>query len=338
MRICQHIPAALLLISVSIAGDAWSQTNPTGADGVPVPEDRAGGEVVYTLGYLDALVLGLVEGVTEFLPISSTGHLILTEHVLGLNGEGAIPPGSGTGDAIPGFGEAVNAYTVVIQVGAIMAVGLLYWGKIVSIFLGVAGRDREGALLARNLLVAFIPAVVAGVTLESLVEKYLFNTWNVAAALFAGGFLMIGVEKWRSGKGKVASGEPGPDLHDLSIRQSLFIGLLQCVALWPGTSRSMMTMIGGYLAGLAPRRAAEFSFLLGLPTLAGAAAYKSIRSGAGMLEVLGWGPILFGCGVAAVSAAIAVKWMVGYLSRHGFVLFGWYRIVLAIVILVLMLK
>lgn len=272
--------------------------------------------------YGDAFALGIVEGVTEFLPISSTGHLILAKKFLGFGSD------TRTGGSI---NSAVDAYIIVIQAGAIAAVLFLYWGKIVTILLGIQGKSREGLLLGRNLLAAFIPAVVIGLTLEDMVDKYLFNHWPVIVALAAGAVLMLGVESWRARRSD-GFGGPEADLHELTIRQSLLIGLLQCVALWPGTSRSMMAIVGGYMAGLSPRRAAEFSFLLGLPTLGGAAFYKGLKYGPEIITDLGWGPMSLGFVVAAVSAAISVKWLVGYLGRHGLALFAWYRIALAVIL------
>ena len=275
--------------------------------------------------YGDAFTLGIVEGVTEFLPISSTGHLILAKKFLGFGSDAR------TGGTIK---SAVDAYIIVIQSGAIAAVLFLYWGKIYTMLLGIQGKSREGLLLGRNLLVAFLPAVVIGLTLEDLVEKYLFNHWPVLVALVAGAVLMLAVESWRARRSAGSEG-PGANLHELTVRQSLLIGLLQCVALWPGTSRSMMAIVGGYMAGLSPRRAAEFSFLLGLPTLGGAAFYKGFKYGPEIISDLGWGPMSLGFVVAAVSAAISVKWLVGYLGRHGLALFAWYRIALAVMMVLL---
>ncbi len=271
--------------------------------------------------YGDAIVLGLVEGVTEFLPISSTGHLILAKKFLGIGSDDQ------TGGTIE---SAVDAYIIVIQAGAIAAVLLLYWNKIVMVFLGIRGKSRDGLMLGRNLLVAFLPAVVIGLTIEDLIDKYLFNHWPVLVALVAGAALMLAIESWRARRQSSGYGDPETDLHELTIRQSLLIGLLQCVAMWPGTSRSMMVIVGGYIAGLSPRRAAEFSFLLGLPTLGGAAFYKGLKYGPEIMADLGWAPMTLGFVVAAASAAISVKWLVGYLGRHGLALFAWYRIALAV--------
>jgi undecaprenyl-diphosphatase len=291
-----------------------------------------------TLTNGDAVILGVVEGVTEFLPISSTGHLILADHFLGLDEETPIASAHDSGHAEGDSGpkpvtvkQAADAYIIVIQIGAIAAVLIICWARVWSILMGLLGKDRKGLLLARNLIVAFLPAVVIGLLLEKWIDRYLFNTWPVIAALFAGGLLILAAEGWRRRRQK--SDDAGPDLHELTVSQSLIIGLLQCVAMWPGTSRSMMTIVGGYLAGLSPVRAAEFSFLLGLITLGAASFYKGLEAGPALLHFFAPGPLLLGLAVATVSAAIAVKWMVGYLGRHGLGVFAWYRMALALVLL-----
>ncbi len=298
-----------------------------------------------TLNYREALILGLVEGITEFLPISSTGHLIITNQLLGLNREQPLnnqagaahlqePPSDNfpEGEAFT-LKSAVDAYTVIIQAGAIAAVLILYWAKVWSIILGLIGKNREGLLLGRNLLIALIPAVFFWLALENWIGQHLFNTWTVITALLTGSVLMLGVEHWRHKR--LSNHNAGLDLHELTPGKALLIGILQCIAMWPGTSRSMMAIVGGYLVGLSPRHAAEFSFLLGLPTLTGAAFYIGVKKGPVLLESFGLGPVLFGCLVAALSAAIAVKWMVQYLTRHGLSIFAYYRIILAALLIIL---
>jgi undecaprenyl-diphosphatase len=149
-------------------------------------------------------------------------------------------------------------------------------------------------------------------------------------ALVAGALLMLWAERWR--EANTGIGRTKGDASDLSARKALSIGLAQCLALWPGTSRSMVTIVGGYLAGLSPAKAAEFSFLVGLPTLGGAALYKGVRSGPAMIEVFGWSSVLLGAAVAAVSALIAVKFLVHIISRHGLAAFAYYRLVLAAIL------
>jgi undecaprenyl-diphosphatase len=290
----------------------------------------------------DAVVLGVVEGVTEFLPISSTGHLIITNQLLGLESEAQLVDGEGRPlwyraptpekpDGVPlTLKLAADTYAVVIQVGAIAAVVLLYWPQFVGMLLGLFGRSSAGVRLLRNVLLAFLPAALIGFALHDMIDRYLFSVEAVIAALIAGAILMLWAERWRqtnSGAG-YSKGEPA----DLTPRKALGIGLAQCLALWPGTSRSMVTIVGGYLAGLSPVKAAEFSFLVGLPTLAGAAVYKGYKSGGAMIEVFGWSSVLLGGFVAAISAAIAVKFLVSFLARNGLALFAYYRLGLAAVL------
>ena len=286
----------------------------------------------------DAVVLGLVEGVTEYLPVSSTGHLILSNRMLGLDAEEPVAGRDGkpvlvededTGAPVPfTLKDAADTYSIVIQGGAILAVAILYWRSLLSMAAGFLGRSPQGLRLARNLIVAFIPAAILGKLLGDRIQAVLFGPWPVVAALAAGGAFMFWVDRRRHGE----HSDTGPELHEMTVRQSLMVGLLQCVALWPGTSRSMMTMAGGYLAGLSVRKAAEFSFLLGFITLSAASAYKTLKHGDVMLQVLEPGPVILGIVVATVAAAVSVKWLVGFLSRHGLVPFAWYRIALSILL------
>ncbi len=291
-----------------------------------------------------AVVLGLVEGLTEFLPVSSTGHLIIANQLMGLESDKQLtgrdgrllwhkPPSRELPDGVPlTLKLAADTYTVVIQVGAIMAVVMLYWRQILLMLIGLMGRSSPGFRLLRNILLAFLPVAVVGLLLHGLIDKYLFSIWVVVAAQVAGALLMLWAERWRrmnSGIG-FSRGEPS----ELTVGKSLGIGFAQCAALCPGMSRSMMTIVPGYLAGLNPAKAAEFSFLVGLPVLAGAAAYKGFQSGPAMIEVFGWSSVLLGGLVAAISALVAVKFLVHYISRHGLAAFAYYRLALAVVLLV----
>lgn len=274
-----------------------------------------------------AIVLGLVEGITEYLPVSSTGHLILTSALLGLDR--------------PADKQAVDAFNIVIQGGAILAVLGLYWPRVLQMLRGLLGRDPVGLRLLVCLGIAFLPAAVLGLLLDDVIEAYLFRTGPVIAALILGGVFMILLDRWRDG----AFGRGGARYHglergveDITPGRALVIGLMQCVAMWPGTSRSMMTITGGVVAGLRPAAAAEFSFLLGLPTLGAACLYKLVKnvkhaSDTGtpnLFEQLGWTPVLLGMAVAMIAAIVAVRWLVGFLNRHGLEPFGWYRIVLGV--------
>jgi undecaprenyl-diphosphatase len=273
-----------------------------------------------SLGYGDAVVYGLVEGVTEFLPISSTGHLVLTKETL-------VPNAGNESE------EALNAYLIVIQAGAILAVTLIYRKQVWSILLGFFGLDPRGRRLGFNLLFAFLPAALLGPFLDDLIERNLLFPLPIACALFAGAILMYWVERKRKKENSFGMSFSGKSLDDLTMRSSLLIGFLQCVAMWPGTSRSMMTIVGGYLVGLTRAKAAEFSFLLGLITLTAAAAYKGFTKWEVMQANLEIGPVLLGCLVAGASAAASVVWLVGYLARRGLGIFVWYRIILAAIIL-----
>ena len=236
------------------------------------------------LTYLDSVIYGLVEGVTEFLPISSTGHLVIVSEFANLDGEEAK--------------IALHAYLIVIQAGAILAVGLIYRKEIWSMVLGFLGMDPRGRRLGFNLILAFLPAALVGPFLDDLIEAYLFGLLPIAIALFAGALFM----HWAESRKKRMEGQfpakVGKSLDDLTWKSSFFIGFLQCFAMCPGTSRSMMTIVGGYLVGLDRSKAAEFSFLLGLITLTAAACYKSVTKWSLMSQHLALGPVLLGCLVA----------------------------------------
>ncbi len=266
-----------------------------------------------------AAVLGLVEGVTEYLPVSSTGHLILAGWLLGLHD--------------PAHADAVAAFDIVVQGGAILAVVLLYTERIRQLLAGVAG-DAAGRRLLANLMIAFVPAAVTGLLLDDLLEALLFHPVPVLLALAGGGVLMLALD-W---SGVTRRGTR--TIEEMTWRDALLVGAFQCLALWPGTSRSMSTIAGGSIAGLAPKEAAEFSFLLGLPTLGSATLYallKNVKNAheegrPNLFEVLGLVPVLVGMAVACASAFVAVRWLVGFLQRRGFAPFGWYRLALAAVL------
>jgi undecaprenyl-diphosphatase len=295
-----------------------------------------------------AMVLGLVEGITEYLPISSTGHLILASGMMGL-------------DEPESRKSAVDAFNVVVQGGAILAVIGLYRATVVRMARGLLGKDRLGRSLLINVMVAFMPAAVMGLLLDDWIEAHLFHAFPVVLALFAGGVYMLWLERWRRRRNDFAEGSSSQELNhrgganrfeskyeiaqedsvlNVTLKQALTIGCLQVLAMWPGTSRSMMTITGGVLAGLKPRPAAEFSFLLGAFTLTAASGYKlaknlyeSHETGApNLFQVLGVVPVLIGILVATISAFLAVKWLVHFLNRYGLALFGWYRIALALLL------
>ena len=269
------------------------------------------------LAWWQAVVLGLVEGITEYLPVSSTGHLILASALLHLDR--------------PDAKDALDTYLIVVQGGAILAVLWLYWGRVVQMARGLLGRDAGGNRLAWNVALAFVPAALVGLLLNKVIKAALFSAWPVLAALAAGGAWMIWLGR-RDGRGE-------KDVTAMSLRTALGIGLFQTLALWPGTSRSMVTIAGGMLLGLDAVAAAEFSFLLGLPTLGAACLHDLVgnlrHGGPSMFEQLGAGPALLGLAVATVSAVFAVRWLVSFLTRHGLAPFGWYRVALSAVLGVL---
>jgi undecaprenyl-diphosphatase len=268
----------------------------------------------------EAVVLGIVEGLTEYLPVSSTGHLILTSQALGMGNN-------------PEFRAAVNSYLVVIQVGAILAVLTIYGSYIKLMVLGLFGRSQEGQHLLRAVIIAFVPAAIVGLFLASWIDKYLFGLWPTVFAWMAGGIALI---VWGH-KSKEAEENDCLEISGLTLRKSLIIGCWQVLAMWPGTSRSLVTILGGRIAGLGLRHSVTFSFLLGVLTLTAATVYKLLGSGTEMFAALGTRNILIGIVVAWLSAWIAVKTMLAYLKRHGLELFGYYRIALALVVTTLLL-
>jgi undecaprenyl-diphosphatase len=260
---------------------------------------------------LDAFILGLVEGITEYLPVSSTGHLIMVGKLLGLQGEGA------------------KAFEIVIQFGAILAV-LVHYRTLLSTRLRELVRGRPQAVrLATALFIAFLPAAVVGLALHKVIKEFLFGPWPVSAAWIAGGIVMIVVERIRSKRG--LHGEEG--LEKIGPRRALWIGISQCLFLWPGTSRSMCTIVAGQLTGLSTRTAADFTFLLALPTLGAATCYEFYKQHAVLLAGSGgWAPILIGLGVSFVVAWAVIASFLRYLQRKGLEPFGYYRIVMGVVV------
>lgn len=269
------------------------------------------------MNWWDAIVLGVVEGVTEYLPVSSTGHLILSQRALG------VPETA-----------ASNAYAIYIQAGAILAVLGLYRHHVSLITrgwlakVGVGTGSDVGFRLGLNIIVAFVPAAVFGLLFDDWIETKLFGLWPIVAAWFVGGAAILAVVWFR----KKGDAEAGKKLTELSWQMALGIGLLQCLAMWPGTSRSLVTIVGGVLVGLHLAAAVEFSFLLGVLTLCAATVYKAKEAGPIMLDEYGWTPMIIGSIAAWVSAVVAVKWMVSYLKEHGMAIFGYYRVLLALIV------
>ena len=266
------------------------------------------------MNVLQALILGIVEGLTEYLPVSSTGHLLLAQRLMGIDSS-----------------DVSDAFAICIQAGAIVAVLGLYRERVAQMLLGLVGRNPDGLRLAINLIAAFIPAAVLGILLEKIIKGYLFaDLWTVVAAWFVGGVAILAVSWSRRRRGVSAS--TGLDLRHLTIRMAVIVGAAQCIAMWPGVSRSLITIVGGVLVGLSLPAAVELSFLLGVVTLTAATAKDGWEYGSQMLSAYGPTPLLAGFAAAWISAVIAVKWMVGYLKSHGMEIFGWYRVVLAIAV------
>jgi len=259
---------------------------------------------------LVAALLGLVEGLTEFLPVSSTGHLILVSQWLGSVDEGA------------------KSFDIVIQLGAILAVVVHYRRLFAERLRGAFARDPASLRLFAALAVAFLPAAVVGLVLGKTIKRLLFGPLPVAAALLVGGIVMIIVERVR--KARHIEGASGTE--HVTLKRALLIGCGQCFALWPGMSRSMSTIVAGQLSGLSTATAAEFSFLLSVPTLGAATLYEIYKARHELAQ--GGGPqLLVGLVVSFVVAWLVIAAFLRYLSRRGLEPFGYYRIALAIVVL-----
>lgn len=269
-----------------------------------------------------AVALGVVEGLTEYLPVSSTGHLLLAERIMGI-GDDPYQSQVQREQAK----EAVDAYTICIQAGAIIAVLWLYFGRIKQILLGMVGRDAAGRRLLINVAAGFLPAAVIGLLFNKVIKSYLFGPWPVVAAWLVGGLAILVVS--RRNRARHQGPQPGRSLEDMTWRMALIIGFAQCIAMWPGVSRSLVTIVGGLMVGLSMAAAIEYSFLLGVVTLSAATAYDALKHGQLMLQTFDHYALAIGVLVAFISAVISVKWMVNYLSRHGLAVFGYYRVAIA---------
>jgi undecaprenyl-diphosphatase len=254
-----------------------------------------------------AAIMGIVEGLTEFLPISSTGHLILAGHLLGLHG------------------ERDKVFEIAIQTGAILAVILVYWQKIRSTLVSLPS-GREAQRFANNVLVAFVPAVVLGLLLGKMIKEHLFTPGVVATTFIVGGFIILWAEGRRHPKVRIQ------EVEEMHWSDALKLGLVQCLALVPGTSRSGATIIGGMLLGLSRKAATDFSFYLAIPTLIGAGAYSLYKERAA-LAADDLPMFLVGLLFSFVSAWLCVRWLLRYISTHSFTPFAWYRIAFGVIVL-----
>jgi undecaprenyl-diphosphatase len=268
---------------------------------------------------LKAAVMGLVEGLTEFLPISSTGHLILAGSLLDFTG------------------ESVKVFEIAIQTGAMFAVVWQYRERLRATVAGL-GHDPLARRFALNVAVAFVPAVVLGLAFGGWVKQHLFHPVPVALAFVVGGLAILWVERRhraRYGERDLEGGRTArvETVDDMTPADALKVGLLQCLALFPGTSRSGATIIGGLLLGFSRKASTEFSFYLGIPTLMGAGAYSVLKQ----RELLRWDDApMFAVGtvVAFFSALLCIRWLIRYVSTHDFTVFAWYRIVFGGLVLI----
>jgi undecaprenyl-diphosphatase len=294
-------------------------------------ETRTQEEVRGAFTYGRALVTGTVEGVTEYLPVSSTGHMIISDRLLGVaNDTHVTVAGLADRKGRPISIERIaDDYIVIIQLGAILAVFVAFFPRIRDLLSGLCRWESRSIDLARAIIVAFIPAALLGFLFKDAITAYLFSVEVVAAALLVGGIVILVFEHLLPRK----SAESTDEVAAIGWRSALTVGLCQCFALIPGTSRSLATILGGRLAGLSHAAATEFSFLVGLLTLSAASIYKMWSLGPALTKVYPAGPASVGLLVAAVTAFVSVKWLVGYVSRNGLGVFAWYRIALGGVIL-----
>ena len=253
----------------------------------------------------EAILLGIVEGVTEFLPISSTGHLLVVQHLIGLDTEAAQ--------------SAADTYAIAIQFGAILAVAFLYRSRITQMASGVIGKSADGIRLLKLLALAFLPAAVLGAIFGDGIKEELFGPIPVVISWAVGGAALL---LWRPR-------HDGKALTELSMRAAFVIGIAQAFALWPGVSRSLVTLIAALLLGMSMMAALEFSFLLGLATLTAASVYDFARNGSELVDQFGILAPLLGLLAAFATAVIAVRWVVTYLASHDLRIFGWYRLIIA---------
>ena len=257
---------------------------------------------------IKAAIMGVVEGLTEFLPISSTGHLILVGSLLGFHDEKA------------------KVFDIAIQTGAIFAVILVYWQKIRETLVQLPS-EKKAQQFALNVLIAFIPAVVLGLLFGKAIKENLFTPVVVASTFIIGGFIILWAEKRQQSAVRVQS------VDDMNTMDAIKVGLVQCLALIPGTSRSGATIIGGMLLGLSRKAATDFSFFLAMPTLIGAGAYSLYKERA-LLSLADIPMFATGLIFSFISAWLCVRWLLRYISTHNFVPFAWYRIVFGIIVLV----
>ena len=257
-----------------------------------------------------AAIMGIVEGLTEFLPISSTGHLILAGSLLGFDDDKA------------------KVFDIAIQTGAIFAVILVYWQKIRDTVVALP-RDRNAQRFALNVLIGFLPAVVLGLLFGKAIKEHLFTPVVVASTFIIGGFIILWAERRQPSPGmRVVQ-----TVDDMTAMDALKVGLVQCLAMVPGTSRSGATIIGGMVLGLSRKAATDYSFFLAIPTLIGAGVYSLYKERA-LLNIADMPMFAVGLVFSFLSAWVCVRWLIRYISTHSFVVFAYYRIVFGVIVLV----
>lgn len=298
---------AVLVVGLVVAAGSYRHELTWGEGEIPVSGLSPSG-----LALTDALILGVVEGTTEYLPVSSTGHLLLAQRLLGLGGHATAR-------------RAADAYAIVIQLGAILAVISLYRHRMGQMFAGLAGGNPGGRRLLTNLILAFLPAAAFGLLFGRHVKTHLFHPLPIVIAWLAGGVAILLLTRWRAQKSAVQ----GLELGEVNSRQAILIGIAQSIALWPGVSRSLVTIASGLLLGLRLPAAVEFSFLLGLVTLTAATSWEFLQEGHVLVSVYGWSGLAAGFLAAFVSAILAVRWMVAFLGWRELNYFGYYRLLLA---------
>jgi undecaprenyl-diphosphatase len=260
---------------------------------------------------IKAAIMGIVEGLTEFLPISSTGHLILAGALLGFDDEKA------------------KVFDIAIQTGAIVAVILVYWQRLRETVMTLPTQQKSRRFVL-NVAIAFVPAVLLGLLLGKAIKAHLFTPQVVASTFIIGGVLILWAERWHA---RTPDAVRVTSVDGMSALDALKVGLVQCLAMIPGTSRSGATIIGGMFLGLSRRAATDFSFYLAIPTLIGAGAY-SLYKERGLLSLADLPMFAVGLIFAFVSAWLCIRWLLRYVATHSFVPFAWYRIVFGAVVLV----
>lgn len=282
------------------------------------------------MSIIEAIIIAIVEGLTEFLPVSSTGHMIIAQGLLGIESN-----------------EFVKAFTVIIQFGAILSVIVLYWKRFFRLNKDIPESAKDSfisTILYKyefywKLLIGFIPAAILGFLFNDVIDNLLESVLVVAIMLVLGGIVMLFVDKWFN--------RPEEGHQNITYKNAFIIGFYQCIAMIPGVSRSMATIVGGMSRGLSRKNAAEFSFFLAVPTMAAATAYKFYKlikvPDGGMFDfdftlvVDNMAALIIGNLVAFVVALLAIKFFIGFVTKYGFKLFGWYRIIVGGILLILLL-